>query len=375
MRISLLEKREDFDNILKKTINESTYFKNRDLLNEDKYLINKYLNFIATESLSRDVFRTLINEYSFSVSWWKKGVQFLYVSFATSRFFRSIFSHRSILLSKDFENFLILGGNHRLRLFYGDLNDSIVILKSGESQKFIKNDITLRSEINLSYAPKILESDDDWLREEYFDGTPINRYSSKERVENLKKVILNNHFDELLVPTSKIIPINEYIQFIKNEVDSFNDNSKIKINGEILKLIHKMFDGLFLNISVNSVKISWSHGDFQDANILVNKDTYKVIDWEASDKRFYLYDAFTLMSKIRNNFSVNYALENFKSQVRDCYKIERITSDDLLLLLVEELRFHMNEEFSENFISSEGKITQLCDFINSYLYEKKSDFN
>ena len=99
-----------------------------------------------------------------------------------------------INLDKDFKNYLILGGNHRLRLFYGELKDSIVILKSGENQKFIKNDIAIRTENNLSYAPKIFDSENDWLREEYFNGIPFNRIESEERKGNLRDVIINNHF-------------------------------------------------------------------------------------------------------------------------------------------------------------------------------------
>ena len=374
MRISLLEKREDFDEILKKTLNTTSFFKNRNFSSEDKYFINKYLNFIATNSLSSDVFKTLINEYSSSVSWWKKGIQLFYVTLATSRFFRGLFSHRVIWLSKDFKSYLILGGNHRLRLFYGELKDSIVILKSGESQKFIKNDITIRTEYNLSYAPKILEFDSDWLREEFFDGAPINRLKNKERIKKLRIVIFKNHFDELLIPSLKMIPLNEYIQLIKNEVYLFSNNVKIKINKDILTLINRIYDDLFLNISVDNVKLSWSHGDFQDANILVDEYTYKVIDWEASNKRFYLYDVFTLFSNIRSNISFKSALNNFNSTKGNFEKI-KITNDDIILLLIEELRFQMNEEFSENIYFKGEKIEKLCHFITSYLHDKKSDLN
>ena len=373
MRISLLEKREDFDKILKKTLEETNFFKNRNSLKFEKYFINKYLNFIATNSLSSDIFKTLINEYSSSLSWWKKSAQITYVYLATSRFFRSFFSQRTIWLSKDFEDYLILGGNHRLRLFYGKLKDSIIILKSGESQKFIKNDIAIRTENNLSYAPKILESENDWLREEYFDGIPINRLESQERIKKLRKVIINNHLEELLIPSLKQIPLNDYIQLIKNEVYVFSNNVNIKVKKDVLTSIKKTFDNLFMKLSVDNVKISWSHGDFQDANILVGESTYKVIDWEASNKRFYLYDVFTLLSQIRSNISFTTAFDNFEIINRNFEKTNIMTNDDIVLLLIEELRFHLNEEFSVNFYISDEKIKKLCVSITSYFHEKKSD--
>ncbi|MFT4683463.1 MAG: hypothetical protein ACI9JT_000267 [Polaribacter sp.] len=369
MRISLLEEREDFDKILKTTLEETTFFKNRKGLKEEKYFINKYLNFIATNTLSGDVFQTLINEYSSSLTWWKKGIQFIYVNLATSKSFRSIFAQRNIKLSEDFKEYLILGGNHRLRLFYGELKDSIVILKSGESQKFIENDIAIRTENNLSYAPQIFDSENDWLREEYFNGIPFNRLESEEKQVDLQKVIISNHLEELLVPTSKDVPLKDYIQLVEKEIFSLLSNEKIKVKKEVSTLIKKVFDTLFTKLSSETVKTSWSHGDFQAANILVSEGSYKVIDWEASNKRFYLYDVFTFLSQIRSNISLTSAIDTFKKTSIKFEKTDSGAKDKIILLLIEELRFNMNEEFSENFYFSGQKTEKLCHSITSYIHD------
>lgn len=369
MRILLLEEREDFDKILKETLENTTFFKNREGKKKEKYFINKYLNFIATNRLSGNVFQTLVNEYSSSLIWWKKGMQLIYVKLAISMVFRGFFAQRSMMLSEDFKNYLILGGNHRLRLFYGELKDSIVILKSGENQKFMKNDIAIRTENNLSYAPKIFDSENDWLREEYFNGIPFNRIESEERKGNLRDVIINNHLEELLLPNLRQIPLNDYIQLIENEVSELIIDENITAKKEVSILIQKVFRILFMKLSSNTVKISWSHGDFQPANILVNNHNYKVIDWEASNKRFYLYDVFTLFSKIRSNISLTKAIENYKNVDKSFDKINKRTEEEIILLLIEELRFHVNEEFSKNFYTAGSKTEKLCYCITTYIYE------
>jgi hypothetical protein len=369
MRISLLEEREDFDKILKDTLEKTTYFKIRKGNNECKYVVNKYLNFISTKTLHRNVFQTLVNEYSSSLIWWKKGMQLIYVKLATSMFFRSLFAQRSMMISEDFKDYLILGGNHRLRLFYGELKDSIVILKSGENQKFIKNDVAIRTENDLTYAPEIFDSENDWLREEYFNGVPFNRIESEERKGILRDVIINNHLEELLLPTSREIPLNDYILLIENEVLDFLNDENITVKKDVSTLIQKVFSSLFMKLSSNTVKISWSHGDLQAANILVSDQNYKVIDWEASNKRFYLYDVFTFFSKIRSNISLTVAIENYKNVNTSFNKISNGTEEEIILLLIEELRFHMNEEFSKNFYAPGSKTEKLCYSITAYIYE------
>lgn len=364
----MLEEREDFDKILLDTLKKTSFLKYEENLKDDKYYINKYLNFISSKSLSENVFQTLINEYSSSLIWWKKGVQAIYVNLAISKQLRNLFAQRTISLSKQYKDYLILGGNHRLRLFYGDLEDSIVILKNGEHQKFITNDIFIRTEYNLPYAPQIFDSGNDWLREEYFNGIPLNRLQNQEKVAKITREIIENHLRQLLIPSSEVICLKEYFELIENEVNEFFETKEITVKENVKSIIKKVFDLLFKRILYDSVKISWSHGDFQVANILINNDSFKVIDWEAANKRYYFYDLFTLASKIRSNISINEAINNFKSE---SLNFDNISLDDdmIFLLLIEELRFHINEEFSKNFYSSGIKTEKLCHSIITYINE------
>jgi len=57
----------------------------------------------------------------------------------------------------------------------------------------------------------------------------------------------------------------------------------------------------WLRESAGSVPIGlvFSHGDFQDANILVNGEALHIIDWENATERSQLYDLATMSSGIR----------------------------------------------------------------------------
>ncbi len=374
MRISLLEKRENFEKILKETLISSSFFEKKQEFIERKYYINKYLNFIATNKLPENVFQILVNEYSSSLSWWKKGIQFLYVKFAIFKFFRALFSHQSIKLPVYFEHFLILGGNHRLRLFSVNLKSSIVLLKQGEREGYIKNDIAVRTENSLTYAPQLLKFGKDWLEEEYFEGIPINRVDSPSKVKEQLENIFEYHFKTLILNNLRSYKKNDYLDLVNAEIDFITTNKKIKVDQRIIKEIKNVFSLLFSKLNNNDIKVSWTHGDFQQANILIANGISKVIDWEASEKRFYMYDAFILFGMVREGESLSDAIRNFKEAIKHLNYIHKVDENTITLLLIEDLRFNVNEMFSVNFFESGIQIASLCKSITTYIDEQKNHF-
>lgn len=369
MRISLLEKRENFEKILRETLISSSFFNENYKVGEKKYYINKHLNFIATTKLPKKVFQILVNEYSSSLSWWKSGIQSSYVRVAISKFFRSILSHGSITLPDNFESFLILGGNHRLRLFSVELNSSIVLLKQGERINYLKNDIAIRTENTLTYAPELLKYGGEWLEEEYFEGTPINRLEDQSVAKDYLNEIFENHFKTLNLNGYENILKQDYIDLVKNEIVSISTNKLIRVKLGLIGVIDKVFTLLFAKLLNNDVRISWTHGDFQQANILIAKGSYKVIDWEASEKRFFMYDAFTLLGGIRQGELLTNAISNFKDRVKSIDYIDEVNENMIILLLIEELRFNINETFSVNFYESGSQTESLCNAIITYINE------
>ena len=361
MRISLLEMREDFYKILNLTLNN--YSKNLNINNSKSsyFVVNKYLNFIASPYLPSSLFNILKNEYSNSNIKWKKIFQFFYVQLAVRKVFRLFFAQKIIRLPNYFSDFLILGGNHRIRLFSETLNGSLVILKSKEREKYIYNDIKIRETFSLSFAPIILDKGKDWFIEEYFEGTPYNRLI-KENDYNLD-LLLEFYQKELLEPTKKVLSIIDYKNLINLDLETILKlNFESNLKNDLNKLIIKTFTSLFRLINIKRVEISWTHGDLQEANILIKNNKIKVIDWESADKRFYLYDYFTLFSKIRTNISLNKSIDIFEAKFPTDMNV-------IYLLLIEELRFSINEEFSLNFFNSGIKTKELCNDILNFINE------
>lgn len=361
MRISLLEKREDFYKILNITLNN--YTKNLNLNNSKSsfFVVNKYLNFIANPYLPSSLFNILKNEYSNSNIKWKKIFQFFYVQLAVQKVLRLLFAQKIIRLPNYFSDFLILGGNHRIRLFSETLNGSLVILKSKERDKYIYNDIKIRESFCLSFAPIILDKGKDWFIEEYFEGTPINRIRKENdySLDSLLKVYQN----ELLDPSKEVLTIKDYKKMINLDLETVLEvNFECNVKKELDGLIIKTFRTLFHLITIKRVEISWTHGDLQEANILIKNKQLKVIDWESADKRFYLYDYFTLFSEIRTNISFKKSIDIFKAKFS-------IDMNVVYLLLIEELRFSLNEEFSLNFLNSGENTKKLCNNILNFINE------
>ena len=111
----------------------------------------------------------------------------------------------------------------------------------------------------------------------------------------------------------------------------------------------------------------WTHGDFQQANILIANGTSKVIDWEASEKRFYMYDAFILFGRIRKGETISDDILNFREAIEPMDYVKEVDENTIILLLIEELRFNVNETFSVNFFESGIQTKNLCKTIIKYI--------
>lgn len=365
MRISLLEKREDFISILRATLNETQYFPKKDS-QKTEFFINKYLNFIATKTLPQKTFRILIKEYSNTLIWWRRFIQKAFVYLAISRKFRKIFSHNILYLPKIYKDFLIVGGNHRIRLFPKDLTYSLILLKKGENSKFCINDARLRTTLNLNHCPKVLDYSNSWIKEEYFEGTPLNRILDMGVRENIKNKAISKHWDNVIEPTIYETSIKEYEHLVLSEIDNILRINRLNIEMELNELILKTFHVAFLNVKLNKIILSSSHGDLQLSNILVKENEIKIIDWEHSDNRFYLFDHFILYSNNRSMNDIEKAISIYKTKKTNAPNGINITNDELHLNIIEELRFSMNEDFSLNFKKCGVKTEQLCIQINRY---------
>jgi predicted Ser/Thr protein kinase len=258
------------------------------------------------------------------------------------------------MLPSHLKNYGVVPGNHRIRLFESSLKKIIVLLKNNESAKFIKNDIDSRFNNSLSYTPKVLSFGSDWLIEEFIKGVPFNRVKNNKSNKALE-ILMSLHNKELINKNKKNIPIDKYLNECKKElyslVEIIEENNPIK-KEIIFGLENLLFNILSLNI--NELETSITHGDFQEGNIRINSNNELfVLDWESADNRFYLYDAFVMLSAVRTGIELEKAFELFfKKANKYQIKIDRYSKTTLIFLLCfEELRFHFHEDISSNFFS------------------------
>jgi hypothetical protein len=363
MRISLLEKREPFYQILSDTLLNWQIGK---YLSDIKmeFCVNKYLNFIAYQELSIDTFNSIFNEYSSTRGAFRSLIQKLYVYWAIYPTTRKLLSHKKISLPEGFSTFLILGGNHRLRLFTSDNKSCYILLKLGENPKFINNELILKTEFNLFYSPKVIETSEDWFKEECFNGKPLNRLNNEKRKRLFLNQIVLNHQELLIFPSVDYIPIEDYLETQSVKIQSVLNNKEILIEQNIKHNIQETFELIYRKlIGKYMVPVSWSHGDFQSGNVLIYENEFKVIDWEASDKRFWLYDFFILIGDIRTHSSFEKALNIFLNSIENFSLSKLITENWKVLLMLEELVFAIYEDCSINFFISGARVNQLSNQI------------
>jgi len=371
MKISQLALTENLYKILENTIKKNSFFsKDTQDYECETYKSFQYLNIIFNISLKNNVRDTIVNEYTLSTSIIKKLLQKTYVFLAFLPVINNLFVHKRLQLPNKLNKYAIVPGNHRIRLFGSDLNKIIVLLKQGERIKFIQNDIKTRIKNNISYAPKILSHGSDWLIEEFINGEPFNRVK-KINFNKAIDVLIKNHLKEVINKEKISVNIETYLQFCLDEIETLtntivdNNPSKVKILGAVKKIIVYI-----RNENLLEIETSVTHGDFQKGNIRINsKNEIFVLDWEASDRRFYLYDLFVMLGDIRTGNDLESSFTLFFNNIDkfDDVNVKYSKKATIALLCFEELRFHLNEDISENYFYSGNNSSKIAKAIEKYI--------
>ena len=319
MRISLLLQREPFDVILEQTLatfleswterpHEVRWYDGRPDVDamrrrgQQAWLCNIYLNAIFVPKAEPPIFDPIRREFARSVVWWRRPAQRAYVALATSRLGAKWLAQAGVGISPalpDAERLLIVAGNHKIRLL--DHTKGVVygILKSGFPPGFMQREIEARQqaeELGLPVPPlEAVAEDGTWFREHYVSGTPVNRLANtaeaRQAVANAAQAL---HC--LLKHTMQEELLSEYVERLAVQAQAHIAANHLLSEGQKGSLMHTVDD---LVAQVNALQLAvgggiltaLTHGDFQPANILVNRDNVWVIDWEYSARRQAGYDA------------------------------------------------------------------------------------
>ena len=295
MKIKHLEAREDFDGIfitsLNNYINSKFITSVRNPLQAHEKLTfrkNRELNLVYSNKTSLAIKKSFADQFKYSPNFIRR---------LTKCFFEIPAYH------SEMKDWIILPGNHSIRIINSKLKKSIVIKKHGFNTSFLRTDAMIRINHPYLLAPKIIEKSPDWnwYIEEKIDGLPLNRLSNKKtKIITLETAI--NSLQELRNQTLTKVLVFEYLKKLRNKVKILT-NSIPKLDQKTLKQIEQLinFTDYTQNKSKNfTLSLCMSHGDFQPANIISGETNVWIIDWEYSLKRSVMYDSLVYETKSRS---------------------------------------------------------------------------
>ncbi len=349
MRLSLLEKRESVLDVMLSTLND--FYKGKISFSEylpktkEPYLIfygNKYLNYFGSKLCDSTNFDVVKKEYSNANSFWKKPIQKVLVNLATKPMFYSrLFHYKFYAHGPDLDTIsklLIMGGNTRMRIINALKNETQVILKTGYPDSFIQNEIFYRStQIKDDFSPKFLRSTQNSFTESLTPGIPINR------LDDLKYKSCKNEAFDILKTNYQTVNLKKDPAYINTVVDKISKLlSQHALNDE-LDLLNKATQDL----KRLSIPVSVSHGDYQDANILLTQQGIKVIDWETVGTRSVFYDEICFLANARVSIDKD-RLFSVIENIEDKHNLHDIEIFNLFLLEEIEYRLGHISVFKKN---------------------------
>lgn len=376
MRLDQLLKRENFYSIIKKTL--TRYFrsssewtgkiflesyKGEDILG---FRINTKLNLIYPEYLPKKALLPLVSEYAHHKNPLRTFLQNSYIKISLSKLFRNLFSPTNLYISDKSnlpQKFCIIPGNHTIRIIDLDHNKCVVLLKDGFNTKKLSDLISIRESYPDLPGPKIIDTNlsEGWYSEERISGLPLNRLSCNDKRKRSLEAT-SEFLSKMYKTTQSCEQIDEYIESRFEELDTgvnslpdcftSSDVKYIKkIISELLNLSGKVLDGK------SKIKVSQTHGDLQDANLLVpdedpSRSVY-IIDWEYTKIRCSHYDWFVygLQSRFPDGLCarIEALIKNFNKGEEDIFWLNFIDtgSENLISLitifLIEDFLFRLDD--------------------------------
>lgn len=306
MRISLLEKREPFGELLCRTLvafldkrgmtgHSALWHRKPPILHGrgtrsgiQRWLCNPYLNAIFLADTDRKNLEPLVRELSGSPTAWRRPLQRLFAAVASSRLTARLLARSYLDVVPGIpgsQDWVLVGGNHKLRILDRPAGRSWVIVKHGRPVSQLASEIQARKLASAHgvLIPEVLETgaDGSYLAERYVCGTPLNRLpdaSARRRGVTEVGEALTGFSNTTRTATS---------------LAAYLDTLPLPDTELVANLRSRLEPG-------TALLLSRAHGDFQDANILSAGDRTWLIDWEYAGIRQHGYDA--LVYALRTRF-------------------------------------------------------------------------
>ena len=329
MKLDLLINRENFSEVFNTSFSkymleeyrwsgEIIWKKNMLKIPPKVFLVNNKLNIIYPNITNKNKICTISKKNSKNPNFFKRVLQNFYVKLSFS--FESFTNHSLIYFEpwhNSLSNLCIIPGNHSIRIIDFELKQCRVILKDGFNKSFISNEIKLRQKYFFLPTPKLIKVNEanNWFIEEQINALPLNRLGDKSLVQSsINKSRLS--MIELYESESESTSISLWMKNILNSLDqAINDLPIIYTNSDKkeFNIVIKKIKEIILRADPKEIKIVQSHGDFQPANIMVDKskdNQMYIIDWEYTSKRSIFYDALVFSTDARSPLNLSERIYN-----------------------------------------------------------------
>ena len=351
--------------------------------NERLWHCNPYINAIFTSNTAPMTLEPVRREFEHSLIGWRRPMQRAYVHWATHSPTASWFASYQVSITPPVpkaEQILIIGGNHRLRVFDTSDQRVYVLEKVGFDPQYMARELQVRSlDVDLP-VPIIREvaQNETWYCEEYICGTHLNRLKDPEMVSMALEMALSA-LERLAQVTARALKLQSYVEQIITRIVAQVDRNAL-LTPEQRAVINLWIEQSlrwfkrFYPID-KMIETVWAHGDFHPANILMSDDRTRIwlIDWEYSTRRQASYDGLVYALKSRfpkglsRRISASLVNSTFWQQPvlntwqRLSIRDKNDTRQVLLLFLLEELDLHLEENSIPSFFRLTPAFT---DFLN-----------
>ena len=340
MRIDLLLEREPFSDTLIETLSayltnkvdwsgKIEWDENKGPFHSEPYCVLPRLNLIAANSLSAEKIYPLAREYGYHKNPFKKKLQSLYVKYCVDKRFRSYMSSAFLAITPlpyECRGWCILGGNHTVRIIDTIKKRCIVLQKKGFDGKKFENTILHRRENTMLPGPQIFEHSIEygWYEEELINGLPINRLHDDFLVcETLERAM--SQLGKLYEKTKRTEKVSDWLTDISNKINSQIEVLPAVYDEAFRSRVRGLLDRLTMQLGKLShdrecIETAITHGDFQQANILLNETGANrkllIIDWEYVRRRYVYYDVYVYAYGSRNPTDLSQRLSR-QNQMED----------------------------------------------------------
>lgn len=304
MRISLLQQREPFEAIFGRTMARFLHerygapftvrWHNEPGMilalrrKSQAWFVNIYLNAIFPAQAEAALFEPLRREFSRSQVGWRRPIQQIYVKAASSPLTNRFFAQAWLEITptvKGIENWLIVPGNHKIRILDRQAGTVTSILKDGFDAAFFQSELETRRAAEAAgvMVPPLsrVEASSSWFEEQYVLGTPLNRLPDAAEADRALHRVYSS-LQPFYETSHQEQPVSVYVCGLASYAKILVEQNHL-LDASHKQNLYTLIDRCEQHLQPwnnEPILLSSCHGDFQPANLLADGERTWLIDWE-----------------------------------------------------------------------------------------------